>query len=460
MSVCIYRGSFDPVHNGHVAIIKFLSSEYERVIILIGEPNPHKPLRSETQHRKNMLQLVTADYSNVIIDDVRTKEDIFSTYSKIAFVVGSDGIPYLKYAPSISEFVIIKRDLSPIPTTIFDIPTRIISINDDISSTQIRKYYFYHNSSLEVHPLVDQYISDNKLYETETLLHTDLCKEKEYLIRTDLGLDETKQTFFLMRDINKVAFVKVFITEDHQKSCANVVKILKENSFGNIFDHPRLILNRSHDLFSYIVTTIVKGTNVETLLIEHEPILRLMVIFNTFGCKFAQLHNDTYRKGLGSFIHKDPHPGNWMYVSDETYGVIDIDDASYGNAYRELMTIVQTIPIVCARSDVTLEDTRELIDTFVSGYRKIIDPYVLGSREEQTKIHQEMCDLSIKFLLKGSAKKGAFTVDKTWYRLWLPVQFKDQLEVEVMIEATRKHRDDPTFMSFLESVIEFRSLES
>ena len=42
MAVALYPGSFDPVHNGHLAIVEVASTLFDRVIIAVGH-NPAKP---------------------------------------------------------------------------------------------------------------------------------------------------------------------------------------------------------------------------------------------------------------------------------------------------------------------------------------------------------------------------------------------------------------------------------
>lgn len=42
MAVALYPGSFDPVHNGHLAVIEVAASLFERVIVAVGH-NPAKP---------------------------------------------------------------------------------------------------------------------------------------------------------------------------------------------------------------------------------------------------------------------------------------------------------------------------------------------------------------------------------------------------------------------------------
>ena len=42
MAVALYPGSFDPVHNGHLAVVEVAAALFERVIVAVGH-NPAKP---------------------------------------------------------------------------------------------------------------------------------------------------------------------------------------------------------------------------------------------------------------------------------------------------------------------------------------------------------------------------------------------------------------------------------
>ncbi len=66
--VAIYPGSFDPVTNGHLDLIQRASKLFTKLIVAIGG-NPEKGTTLFTlEERKEMLQAMTADCSNVSID--------------------------------------------------------------------------------------------------------------------------------------------------------------------------------------------------------------------------------------------------------------------------------------------------------------------------------------------------------------------------------------------------------
>ena len=67
MRVAVYPGSFDPVTNGHIDIIKRSSKVYDKVIVGVLDNVNKKPLFSVTE-RVDMLKVVTDPIDNVEVD--------------------------------------------------------------------------------------------------------------------------------------------------------------------------------------------------------------------------------------------------------------------------------------------------------------------------------------------------------------------------------------------------------
>lgn len=66
MTVC-YPGSFDPISNGHLDIIRRLCEIYDNVVILISN-NIGKKYSFTTLERKEMIELVIKKYKNARVD--------------------------------------------------------------------------------------------------------------------------------------------------------------------------------------------------------------------------------------------------------------------------------------------------------------------------------------------------------------------------------------------------------
>lgn len=67
MSTALYPGSFDPVHNGHLAVLQSIAPLFDRVIVGVGH-NPDKPSGMFTpDERKTLLETVTSHLDNVTV---------------------------------------------------------------------------------------------------------------------------------------------------------------------------------------------------------------------------------------------------------------------------------------------------------------------------------------------------------------------------------------------------------
>lgn len=70
----LFGGTFDPVHNGHVAIVNsFLSSnEIDELWVVLTPFPPHKQDKEHASydHRKHMLDLAFCDHTNVLVSTV------------------------------------------------------------------------------------------------------------------------------------------------------------------------------------------------------------------------------------------------------------------------------------------------------------------------------------------------------------------------------------------------------
>ena len=67
MRVAIYPGSFDPVTNGHLDIIKRASGLFDKIIVSVLNNSAKTPLFS-VEERVKMLKEVTKDIPNVEVD--------------------------------------------------------------------------------------------------------------------------------------------------------------------------------------------------------------------------------------------------------------------------------------------------------------------------------------------------------------------------------------------------------
>lgn len=78
MKIAIYPGSFDPVTNGHLNIIRRAANIFDKLIVCVMVNAGKKPLFTQ-EERTEMLQRVTRDLPNVEIDYAG---ELLATYAK------------------------------------------------------------------------------------------------------------------------------------------------------------------------------------------------------------------------------------------------------------------------------------------------------------------------------------------------------------------------------------------
>lgn len=106
--IAVFGGSFDPPHNGHVALARYVATLLtpdELRIIPTGQPWQKQTLRTPPHHRTEMARLAFAHLSvPVVVDDIEIKRtgptysidtlgalrEQFGMHASISFVMGAD----------------------------------------------------------------------------------------------------------------------------------------------------------------------------------------------------------------------------------------------------------------------------------------------------------------------------------------------------------------------------------
>lgn len=198
MSIAVFGGSFDPVHNGHVRLAENILNRgisADRIIIVPAYISPFKQdgrKYADGFHRLNMCKAAFAHIKNAEISDcelrsggvsytVNTLRYFHQLYSdeKLYFIVGSDSLrtlPKWKNFPEIMKLCTIaaaarsEEDRQSIRKFAEDVlPFGEVVTADcepfEVSSTEIRKLIREGKDiSGYVPEAVAQYIKENKLY--------------------------------------------------------------------------------------------------------------------------------------------------------------------------------------------------------------------------------------------------------------------------------------------------------
>jgi len=114
--IAVYPGSFDPITNGHVDIIKRSLGVFDELIVLIAY-NPNKKTLFSVEERVGMIREVIRDFKNVRVDSF---DGLLVEYVKVA---GANVI--LRGLRALSDFeyefqlALINRRLSRDVETVF-----------------------------------------------------------------------------------------------------------------------------------------------------------------------------------------------------------------------------------------------------------------------------------------------------------------------------------------------------
>ena len=187
----LFFGTFDPIHNGHLRIAKYITEEKlaDKVWLVVTPENPIKvgSKISSFNHRFNMAKIATEKYDNIIPSDLEvnlkkpnytidTLEYISNNLKDIEFslIIGEDNYKifdtWKDYKKIINKYKIFiyprKGTLNENLHIINENTMYIGGPRIDLSSTNIRKIVSKNSDPKDlVSNKVMEYINSNKLYQ-------------------------------------------------------------------------------------------------------------------------------------------------------------------------------------------------------------------------------------------------------------------------------------------------------
>lgn len=162
MKIAVYPGSFDPISNGHLDIIKRSANIFDKVYVLVSV-NPNKRYLFTVDERVYMLKEATRELNNVIVE---ASDSLVLDYAKKvkASVIIRGLRNFIDYQSEITLFQFNRSIDNSIDTFILFPSTD----NLFLSSSSIKELVMFGNSITRYVPTgLDEYISKRILERTK-----------------------------------------------------------------------------------------------------------------------------------------------------------------------------------------------------------------------------------------------------------------------------------------------------
>lgn len=135
--ICLFPGTFDPITNGHVDVIKRSYHLFDKIIIGIGINTNKQPMFALEQ-RKNWISEIFKDYPNITVNSYEGLTIEFAKSINAQFILrGIRSVGDFEYEKGIAD---MNRKLYPSIETIF---LTCIPEYSTISSTLVRDVIKY-----------------------------------------------------------------------------------------------------------------------------------------------------------------------------------------------------------------------------------------------------------------------------------------------------------------------------
>lgn len=195
MKLCVFQGTFNPIHNAHLKMADFVLKNYnfDKIIFIPAYKPPHKNYDFRlTQHRLEMVKLAALSNPNFKVSDIEYQKDrnsytyltILELYKKydiegrINFIIGTDAFKKIDTwyesdkLKELVDFIVFVRENEPDDKKYEELKSKGYNFQfakmnfEDISSTKVRKYI---SEGKDISRLVTEkvkgYIEKNGLYQ-------------------------------------------------------------------------------------------------------------------------------------------------------------------------------------------------------------------------------------------------------------------------------------------------------
>lgn len=194
IKLCVFQGTFNPFHNAHLRVAKYVSEtfNFDKFLFIPAYNPPHKDCsESYAMHRYNMISAALEDYPMFELSDIEYKRkgksytylticELYKTYDiedKINFIIGTDAFRHItswyefEKLKNLVKFIVFVRD-DKFEISDYDYLKKV-GVNfefqklpfEDISSTKIRQMIKNGEDISEFMPEKERvYIVKNGLY--------------------------------------------------------------------------------------------------------------------------------------------------------------------------------------------------------------------------------------------------------------------------------------------------------
>ena len=184
MTICIFPGTFNPIHMAHLCMAQFAVKKFglEKVIFIPAYIPPHKEINSNlAQHRYNMVKMAIENNLRFSISDIEYKSEgksytlitvkkireLYKVDGRLNMIIGTDAFKNIKSWYKADElkdlvhFIVFPRGEDIINSSDFEgYSFELVDCEKfDISSTEIRQ-----EKKDESIKEVKEYIVNNELY--------------------------------------------------------------------------------------------------------------------------------------------------------------------------------------------------------------------------------------------------------------------------------------------------------
>lgn len=194
MELCLFQGTFNPIHNAHIRVAEYAAENFAKngVLFIPAFNPPHKTADDKmTFHRFNMVKSAIEDNPDFQISDIEFKRkgksytylticELYKKYKpegKIKFIIGTDAFRKIETwyetdkLKNLIDFMLFQRDTEYDEKEFLTLKNKGYNYTfmplefEDISSTELRNK-IKSGESLNglVPPKVEEYIKKHDLY--------------------------------------------------------------------------------------------------------------------------------------------------------------------------------------------------------------------------------------------------------------------------------------------------------